>query len=70
MYNAAYRPREFIMPRKNIRLDLEAYNLLKRAKKESESFSQVIRRLVPPFDLDKRLKSGRENRSTPNRPRR
>lgn len=38
---------------KTITIDIEAYKRLKRAKKGKESFSDVIKRIVPkPFDFD------------------
>ena len=49
------------MPTKTITLDLEAYQRLKSVQRESESFSQTIKRTIPaPFDLaafGKRLKA-------------
>lgn len=36
------------MPSKHIRIDMEAYNLLLKVRKEGESFSQVIKRKFPP----------------------
>ena len=35
---------------KNIRLDLDAYEVLRRAKREGESFSDVVRRLARPHE--------------------
>jgi len=41
------------MGTKNITIDLEAYKRLKAHKRDDESLSQTIKRLVkPPFDLD------------------
>jgi len=49
------------MTTKTISIDLEAYNRLKRHKKENESFSEVIKRKVPaPFDFDEWLKKVRK----------
>ena len=45
------------MATKSITIDLEAYKRLKQNKKENESFSQVIKRVIrPPFDFDGWLK--------------
>jgi predicted CopG family antitoxin len=44
------------MATKSITIDLGAYERLKGVQKKNESFSQVIKRVVPkPFDLDKFL---------------
>jgi len=46
------------MARKNITLDLDAYEQLIAARRENESLSEVIKRVIsPPFDYKAWLKS-------------
>lgn len=46
------------MATKTISVDVEAYERLKNARRKNESFSQVIKRVVPvPFDFEAWIKS-------------
>ncbi len=50
------------MATKTISIDIEAYNRLKGVKKENESFSQTIKRVVrKPFDYAKWIADIRKN---------
>lgn len=50
------------MATKTIAIDLDAYKRLKTAKRRDESFSQVIKRVVPrPFDVDEWLARVKRN---------
>jgi predicted CopG family antitoxin len=49
------------MATKTISIDIEAYRRLAKARQNGESFSEIIKRVVPePFDLDAWLKRVRE----------
>jgi predicted CopG family antitoxin len=50
------------MPTRTISIDLEAYDRLSQARRNGESFSEIIKRTVPgPFDVDAWLKELRRN---------
>jgi predicted CopG family antitoxin len=50
------------MPTKTISIDTHAYRRLTRARRGSESFSEIIKRVVPePFNLDRWLKNIRRS---------
>jgi predicted CopG family antitoxin len=50
------------MPTKTISIDTEAYRRLAKARRSTESFSEIIKRVVPePFNLDRWLKTVRRS---------
>ena len=59
MYDIRFsRVPEIHVATKKISIEVEAYNRLKKARRKEESFSDVLKRLVPiPFDLEAWLKA-------------